>query len=189
MRAKWERDRKNADDSIGDSIEDCLEWQRICGFRMQQQLKDIGFRWISFCGAAGGRWSRRRAGAHPHRRDGCSATLIGFPVQEAEAAPARGRIPRPQKPPKLAARVAKASKVIGQLLAAVTDENSNRYREAHEAPAGTKEQTSRPRIAPPRARKLETAAPRGRPRFAIALACTAGVSRRAPPPLPGSGGN
>jgi very-short-patch-repair endonuclease len=79
---------------------------------------------------------------------------------------------------KLAARVAKASKVIGQLLAAVTDENSNRYREAHERLLELKSKQADLDLRHTLLTKLETAAPA----WSAAIRNRTGVHGRGEPP-------
>src|SRR6266852_3950431 len=143
-----------------DSIEDCLEWQQHMWLPLQQQLKDSGFRWDKFL-------AERPAVVGPDgelARIRIAVTDALLPILdsrfkklkllqlEEEFRDLKGRL-------KLAARVAKASKVIGQLLAAVTDENCNRYREAHERLLELKSKQADLDLRRALLAKLETAAP------------------------------
>src|SRR6202048_1531351 len=79
---------------------------------------------------------------------------------------------------KLAARVARASKVIGQLLAAVGDEDSNRYRDAYERLLQIKSKQADLDLRRTLLTKLETAAPA----WAGAIRNRTGVHGRGEPP-------
>src|SRR5207245_5588689 len=79
---------------------------------------------------------------------------------------------------KLAARVAKASKVIGQLLGAVNDENSSHYREAYERLLELKSKQADLDLRRALLAKLETAAPA----WAGAIRNRSGVHGRGEPP-------
>jgi very-short-patch-repair endonuclease len=79
---------------------------------------------------------------------------------------------------KLAARVAKASKVIGQLLTAVNDENHNRYHEAYERLLELKSKQADLDLRRTLLAKLETAAPA----WAGAIRNRSGVHGRGEPP-------
>src|SRR5207244_12719651 len=79
---------------------------------------------------------------------------------------------------KLAARVAKASKVIGQLLAAVGEENSNRYREAYDRLLELKSKQADLDLRRALLAKLETAAPA----WSGAIRNRTGVHGRGEPP-------
>jgi very-short-patch-repair endonuclease len=84
---------------------------------------------------------------------------------------------------KLAGRLAKASKVIGQLLAAVANEDSNRYREAYERLLELKSKQADLDLRRSLLAKLETAAPA----WAGAIRNRTGVHGRSEPPRdPGS---
>jgi len=143
-----------------DSIEDCLEWQQHMWLPLQQQLKDSGFRWDKFLAeqpavvGSDGELARIRiavTGALLPILDSRFKKLKLLQLQE-EFRDFKSRL-------KLAARVAKASKVIGELLAAVTDENSNRYREAHERLLELKSKQADLDLRRALLAKLETAAP------------------------------
>ena len=112
---------------------------------MQRQLEDLGFRWDKFLAeqpavvGADGELAR----IHIAVTDALLPILdsrfkkLRLLQLEEEFRDLKSRL-------KLAARVAKASKVIGQLLGGVTDENPNRYRRSLRAPARTQEQASGP---------------------------------------------
>jgi len=80
---------------------------------------------------------------------------------------------------KLAARVAKASKVINQLLAGVTEENPNRYREAYEHLLELKSKQADHRPAPHPAGKARN---RAAPAWAGAIRIALAVHGRGEPP-------
>src|SRR6266478_5060567 len=110
-----------------DSIEDCLDWQENMWLPLQQQLKDIGFRWDKFLAeqptvvGPDGELARIRIAVTDALLPILDSRFKKLKLLqlEEEFRDLKSRL-------KLAARVAKASKVTGQLLAAVTDENSNR---------------------------------------------------------------
>src|SRR6266851_4801919 len=162
-----------------DSIEDCLDWQEHMWLPLQQQLKDIGFRWDKFLAeqpavvGSDGELARIRiavANALLPILDSRFKKLKLLQLEE-EFRDLKSRL-------KLAARVAKASKVIGQLLAAVTDENSNSYREAHERLLELKSKQADLDLRRALLAKLETAAPA----WAGAIRNRAGVHGRGEPP-------
>jgi len=162
-----------------DSIEDCLDWQQKMWLPLQQQLKDIGFRWDKFLSeqpavvGPDGELARIRMAV----TDGLPPILdsrfkkLKLLQLEEEFRDLKSGL-------KLAARVAKASKVIGQLLAAVTDENSNRYREAHERLLELKSKQADLDLRRALLAKLETAAPA----WAGAIRNRDGVHGRGEPP-------
>ena len=162
-----------------DSIEQCLDWQEHMWLPLQQQLKDIGFRWEKFLAeqpavvGSDGELARIRiavTGALLPILDSRFKKLKLLQLEE-EFRDLKSRL-------KLAARVAKASKVIGQLLAAVTDENSNRYRETHERLLELKSKQADLDLRRALLAKLETAAPA----WAGAIRNRAGVHGRGEPP-------
>jgi len=116
---------------------------------LQQQLKDIGFRWDKFLAeqpavvGPDGELARIRIAVTD-----ALLPILNSRFKKLKLLQLEGEFRDLKSRLKLAARVAKASKVTGQLLAAVTDENCNRYRESARASAGTKEQASGPRPAP-----------------------------------------
>lgn len=143
-----------------DTIEDCLDWQEQLWRPLQQRLEDLGFRWEKFL-------AEQPAIVGPEGE----LTRIGLAVNQAllpildsrfkklkllqleeELRDLVGRL-------KLAARAAKASKVIAQLLAAVRDENPNRYREAYQRLLELKSKQADLDLRRNLLAKLETAAP------------------------------
>ena len=162
-----------------DSIEDCLDWQEHNWLPLQQRLEDIGFRWDKFLAE-----QPAVVGSDGElARIGIAVTDALLPIfdsgfkklkllqLEEEFRDLKSRL-------KLAARVAKASKVIGQLLAAVNDENSSRYREAHERLLELKSKQADLDLRRSLLAKLETAAPA----WAGAIRTRAGVHGRGEPP-------
>jgi very-short-patch-repair endonuclease/DNA polymerase III delta prime subunit len=143
-----------------DSMEDCLGWQERTWLPLQQRLEDVGFRWDKFLteqpavvGSDG-----ELARIHIAVTDALLPILdsrlkkLKLLQLEEELRDLKNRL-------KLAARVAKASKVIGQLLAAVNDENCNRYRDAHERLLELKSKQADLDLRRTLLAKLETAAP------------------------------
>lgn len=143
-----------------DPIEQCLDWQKNTWLPLQQQLEDLGFRWDKFL-------AEQPAVVGPEGelvRIHLAVTDALLPILdsrfkklrllqlEEEFRDLKSRL-------KLAARVAKASKVIGQLLAGVTDENPNRYREAYERLLELKSKQADLDLRRTLLAKLETAAP------------------------------
>jgi very-short-patch-repair endonuclease len=143
-----------------DSIEDCLGWQEHTWLPLQQRLEDIGFRWDKFLAEQPAVVGSDGELARIH----VAVTNALLPILdsrfkklrllqlEEEFRDLKSRL-------KLAARVAKASKVIGQLLAAVSDEDSNRYREADERLLELKSKQADLDLRRALIAKLETAAP------------------------------
>jgi len=162
-----------------DAIEDCLGWQEHTWLPLQQRLEDVGFRWDKFLAeqpavvGSDGELARIRIAV----TDGLLPILdsrfkkLKLLQLEEEFRELKSRL-------KLAARVAKASKVIGQLLAAVTDENCNRYREAYERLLELKSKQADLDLRGALLAKLETAAPG----WAGAIRNRTGVHGRGEPP-------
>jgi very-short-patch-repair endonuclease len=167
-----------------DSIEDCLGWQEHTWLPLQQRLGDIGFRWDKFLAeqpavvGSDGELAR----IHIAVTDALLPILdsqfkkLRLLQLEEEFRDLKSRL-------KLAGRVAKASKVIGQLLAAVANEDSNRYREAYERLLELKSKQADLDLRRSLLAKLETAAPA----WAGAIRNRTGVHGRSEPPRdPGS---
>jgi len=162
-----------------DSIEDCLVWQERTWLPLQQRLEDIGFRWDKFLAeqpavvGSDGELTR----IHLAVTDALLPILdsrfkkLRLLQLEEEFRDLKSRL-------KLAARVAKASKVIGQLLAAVGDDDSSRYREAYERLLELKSKQADLDLRRALLAKLETAAPA----WAGAIRNRAGVHGRGEPP-------
>jgi len=162
-----------------ETIEDCLGWQERIWLPLQQKLKDLGFRWEKFL-------AEQPAVLGPEGelvRIGKAVTEGLLPILDSrfkklrliELEEVRSEL---KDRLKLAARVAKASKVIGQLLAAVNDENSNRYREAHERLLELKSKQADLDLRRALLAKLETAAPA----WAGAIRNRTGIHGRSEPP-------
>ena len=162
-----------------DTIEDCLGWQERVWLPLQQKLKDLGFRWEKFL-------AEQPAVLGPEGelvRIGKAVTEGLLPILDSrfkklrliELEEVRTEL---KDRLKLAARVAKASKVIGQLLVAVNDENSNRYREAYERLLELKSKQADLDLRRALLAKLETAAPA----WAGAIRNRTGIHGRSEPP-------
>ena len=162
-----------------DSIEQCLDWQKSTWLPLQQQLEDLGYRWDKFL-------AEQPAVVGPEgelARIHLAVTDALLPILdsrfkklrllqlEEEFRDLKSRL-------KLAARVAKASKVIGRLLAGVADENPNRYREAYEHLLELKSKQADLDLRRTLLAKLETAAPA----WAGAIRNRTGVHGRGEPP-------
>jgi very-short-patch-repair endonuclease len=162
-----------------DSIEDCLSWQERTWVPLRLRLEDVGFRWDKFLAeqppvlGSDGELAR----IHIAVNDALMPILdsrfrkLKLLQLEEELRDLKNRL-------KLAARVAKASKVIGQLMAAVGDENSNRYREAYDRLLELKSKQADLDLRRALLAKLETAAPA----WAGAIRNRTGVHGRGEPP-------
>jgi very-short-patch-repair endonuclease len=162
-----------------DSIEDCLGWQERIWLPLQRRLEDIGFRWDKFLAEQPAVVGSDGELARVH----IAVTQALLPILdsrfkklrllqlEEEFRDLKNRL-------KLAARVAKASKVIPLLLAAVNDEDSNGYREAYERLLELKSKQADLDLRRTLLAKLETAAPA----WAGAIRNRSGVHGRGEPP-------
>jgi very-short-patch-repair endonuclease len=162
-----------------DSIEQCLDWQKNTWLALQRQLEDLAFRWDKFLAEQPAIVGPEGELARIH----LAVTDALLPILDSRYKKLRllqldedfrdlkGRL-------KLAARVAKASKVINQLLAGVTDENPNRYREAYERLLELKSKQADLDLRRTLLAKLETAAPA----WAGAIRIRTGVHGRGEPP-------
>jgi very-short-patch-repair endonuclease len=162
-----------------DSIEGCLGWQENTWLPLQQRLEDVGFRWDKFLAeqpavvGSDGELTR----IHIAVTDALLPILdsrfkkLRLLQLEEEFRDLKNRL-------KLAARVSKASKVIGQLLAAVSDDDSNGYREADERLLEVKSKQADLDLRRALLAKLETAAPA----WAGAIRNRTGVHGRGEPP-------
>ena len=143
-----------------DSIEDCLGWQEHTWLPLEQRLEDLGFWWEKFLAE-----QPAVVGSHGElARIHIAVTDALLPILdsrfkklrllqlEEEFRDLKSRL-------KLVARLAKASKVIGQLLAAVSAEDSSRYREAYERLLELKSKQADLDLRRSLLLKLETAAP------------------------------
>jgi very-short-patch-repair endonuclease len=143
-----------------DSIENCLGWHEHTWLPLQQQLEDLGFRWEKFL-------AEQPAVVGPDGelvRIGRAINTALLPILdsrykklkllqlEEENRDLKNRL-------KLAARVARSSKVISKLLAAVKDEDSNDYRDAYERLLELKSRQADLDLRRALLAKLESAAP------------------------------
>ncbi len=162
-----------------DTIEDCLDWQTHLWRPLQQRLEDNGFRWDKFL-------AEQPAVVGPEgelTRIGIAVNEVLLPILDSRQKKLKllqleewfrdlkSRL-------KLAARVATASKVANQMLAAVSDENPNRYREAYERLLELKSKQADLDLRRTLLAKLETAAPA----WAGAIRNRSGVHGRGEPP-------
>jgi very-short-patch-repair endonuclease len=162
-----------------ESIEDCLGWQEHTWLPLQQRLEDSGFRWDKFLAeqpavvGSDGELARIRIAV----RDALLPILdsrfkkLRLLELEEEFRDLKSRL-------KLAARAAKSSKVVSQLLAAVNEESSHRYREAHERLMELKSKQADLDLRRNLLAKLETAAPA----WADAIRNRTGIHGRGEPP-------
>ena len=162
-----------------DSLEQCLDWQKNTWLPLQQQLEDLGFRWDKFIAEQPAIVGPEGELARIHLAVTDVLLLIldsrfkklRLLQLEEELRDLKGRL-------KLAARVAKTSKVINQILAGVTDENPNRYREAYERLLELKSKQADLDLRRTLLTKLET----GAPAWAGAIRNRTGVHGRGEPP-------
>ncbi|MGB7280612.1 MAG: AAA domain-containing protein [Candidatus Acidiferrum sp.] len=162
-----------------DSIEGCLVWQERTWLPLQKQLEDAGFGWDNFLAeqpaivGSDGELTRIHLAvieALLPILDSRFKKLRLLQLEE-EFRDLKNRL-------KLAARAAKSSKVVGQLLAAVSDEDSNRYREVYERLLELKSKQADLDLRRTLLAKLETAAPA----WAGAIRNRTGVHGRSEPP-------
>jgi very-short-patch-repair endonuclease len=162
-----------------DSIEDCLGWQGRIWSPLEQRLEDIGFRWDKFLAeqpavvGSDGELAR----IHIAVKDALLPILdsrfkkLRLLELEEEFRDLKSRL-------KLATRIAKASRAISQLLTAINDEDSNRYRDAYEHLLELKSKQADLDLRRALLLRLETAAPA----WAGAIRNRTGVHGRGEPP-------
>ena len=162
-----------------DAIEGCLSWQERIWLPLQQRLEDIGFRWQKFL-------AEQPAVVGP---DGELARIYNavnealLPILDSRYKKLKllqleGDFRELKSKLKLAARVARASKVISQLLSAVSDESCYEYREAYDRLLELKSKQADLDLRRSLLAKLETAAPA----WAGAIRNRTGVHGRGEPP-------
>ena len=143
-----------------DAIENCLGWHEHTWLPLQQQLEDLGFRWEKFLAeqppVVGADGELVRIGKAVNQSlllilDSRYKKLKLLQLEE-EIRDLKNRL-------KLAARLAKSSKVISKLLAAVKDEHSNDYRDAYERLLELKSRQADLDLRRALLTKLESAAP------------------------------
>ena len=162
-----------------DPIEDCLRWQERTWLPLQQQLEDLGFRWEKFLAeqpaVVGSEGELIRIGLAV--TDSLSPILdsrfkkLKLLQLNEELRELRNRL-------KLAARLAKSSKVVAKLLEAVKDEDSSGYRSAYERLLELKSRQADLDLRRALIAKLETAAPA----WAGAIRNRTGVHGKGEPP-------
>jgi very-short-patch-repair endonuclease len=162
-----------------DSIENCLGWHEHTWLPLQQQLEDLGFRWEKFL-------AEQPAVVGPDGelvRIGRAVNNSLLPILdsrykklkllqlEEEIRDLKNRL-------KLAARLAKSSKVISKLLAAVKDEDPNEYRDASERLLEVKSRQADLDLRRALLTRLESAAPS----WAAVIRNRTGLHGRGEPP-------
>ena len=143
-----------------DAIEECLNWHEHTWLQLRGQLEDLGFNWDKFLAE-----QPAVVGSEGElMRIGIAVTELLLPIMDSrfkklkllqlndELRDLKSRL-------KLAARVAKSSKVITQLLKAVSDEDSSAFREAYEHLLELKSRQADLDLRRALLAKLETAAP------------------------------
>jgi very-short-patch-repair endonuclease len=162
-----------------DAVENCLGWHERTWLPLQQQLEDLGFRWEKFLAeqppVVGADGELVRIGKAVNQSllpilDSRYKKLKLLQLEE-EAREFKNRL-------KLAARLAKSSKVISKLLAAVKDEDSNDYRDAYERLLELKSRQADLDLRRALLAKLESAAPS----WAAAIRNRTSVHGRGEPP-------
>src|SRR5215469_11192217 len=161
------------------SIEDCLGWQDRTWGPLEQRMSDVGFRWGKLLAeqpAVIGRDGELK-------RIGKAVTDGLQPVFDSRFKKLRllqleEELRELKTQLKLASRVAKASKVTGHLLAAVSEEDPSRYREAYERLLELKSKQADLDLRRTLLAKLESAAPA----WAGAIRNRSGVHGRSEPP-------
>jgi very-short-patch-repair endonuclease len=161
------------------SIEDCLAWQERTWVPLQRRLEDNGFHWDKFLAEQPAVLGSHGELARTHIAvTGALLPILDSRFKKLKLQQLEEEFRDLKNRLKLAARVAKASKAIGELLAAVSDENSNRYREAYERLLELKSKQADLDLRHALLAKLETAAPA----WAGAIRNRTGVHGRGEPP-------
>jgi hypothetical protein len=143
-----------------DSIEDCLSWHERTWLPLQQRLEDIGFCWDKFLAeqpaVVGGDGELKRIG---RAVTDALLPILDSRFKKLKLLQLEEDFRNLKSRLKLAARSAKTSKVIGQFLAGVNDENSNRYRDGYDRLLELKSKQADLDLRRSLLAKLETAAP------------------------------
>src|SRR5712691_11786826 len=162
-----------------DAIENCLGWHEHTWLPLQLQLEDLGFRWEKFLAeqppVVGADGELVRVGRAVHSS---LLPILDPRYKKMKLLQLEEEIRDLKNRLKLAARLAKSSKVISKLLAAVKDEDSNDYREAYERLLELKSRQADLDLRRSMLTKLESAAPS----WAAAIRNRAGVHGRGEPP-------
>ncbi len=167
-----------------DSIEGCLCWHDQTWLPLQQQLSDLGFQWVKFLAE-----QSVVVGADGELvRIGRAVSDSLLPILDARQKKLRllqleQEIHDLKAKLKLAARLAKASKVTAKLVAALTNEDSSDYRDAYERLLELKSRQADLDLRRTLLSKLESAAPA----WAGAIRNRTGVHGRGEPPRDPSG--
>ncbi len=162
-----------------DAIENCLGWHEHTWLPLQQQLEDLGFRWEKFVAeqpaVVGPDGELLRIGRAVNNS---LLPILDSRYKKLKLLQLEEEIRELKNRLKLAARLAKSSKVISKLLAAVKDEDSNVYRDAYERLLELKSRQADLDLRRALLTKLESAAPS----WAAAIRNRAGVHGRGEPP-------
>ena len=162
-----------------DALEDCLGWHEQTWLPLQEQLKDLDFKWDKFLAE-----QPAVVGAHGE------LVRIGKAVNDSLLPILESRIKKQKllqieeelrdlkAQLKLAGRAAKSSKATAKLLSAVIDEDSSEYREAYERLLELKSQQADLDLRKALLAKLESAAPA----WAGAIRNRTGAHGRGEPP-------
>jgi very-short-patch-repair endonuclease len=143
-----------------DSLEDCLGWQEGTWRPLEQRMTQIGFQWEKLLAE-----QPAVIGSDGElTRIGKAVTDGLLPVFEARFKKMRllkldEELSELKAQLRLASRVVKASKVTGQLLTAVSEEDTTRYREAYEHLLELKSKQADLELRRALLTKLESAAP------------------------------
>src|SRR5712691_4882776 len=162
-----------------DAIENCLGWHEHTWLPLQQQLEDLGFRWEKFVAeqpaVVGPDGELLRIGRAVNNS---LLPILDSRYKKLKLLQLEEEIRELKNRLKLAARLAKSSKVISKLLAAAKDEDSNVYRDAYERLLELKSRQADLDLRRALLTKLESAAPS----WAAAIRNRAGVHGRGEPP-------
>src|SRR5712671_6458881 len=143
-----------------DAIENCLGWHEHTWLPLQQQLEDLGFRWEKFIAeqpaVVGPDGELLRIGKAVNNS---LFLILDSRYKKLKLVQLEEEIRELKNRLKLAARLAKSSKVISKLLAAVKDEDSNDYRDAYERLLELKSRQADLDLRRSMLTKLESAAP------------------------------
>src|SRR5215468_8124804 len=162
-----------------DSIEGCLSWQERIWLPLQQRLEDSGFRWQKFLAeqpavvGSDGELARIYNAVNE-----ALLPILDSRYKKLKLLQLEEDFRELKSKLKLAARVARASKVISQLLSAVGDESCFEYRKAYERLLELKSKQADLDLRRSLLAKLETAAPA----WAGAIRNRTGVHGRGEPP-------
>ena len=162
-----------------DAIEGCLAWQEGTWRPLEQDMSDLGFRWEKLLAeqpaVIGSDGELRRIGKAV--ADGL-LPVFASRFKKSRLLQLEEELRELKSQLKLESRAAKASKVTSQLLAAASEEDSGRYREAYEHLLELKSKQADLDLRRTLLTKLEGAAPA----WAGAIRDRSGVHGRGEPP-------